>query len=133
MSYDEWRYLAGKRPDATNKRGAATVCGVHGLILLPDNWNGKTFHAGFGDGWNTNVYDTDTWTDMESSGAIFLPATGYRYESKMFYVGTGANYWSSTPDYEECSWYLNFNDNSVQSMNFGNRFAGASVRLVQDY
>ena len=56
----------------TNKRGATTVCGVHGLILLPDNWNGKTFHAGFGDGWNTNVYDTDTWTDMESSGAIFM-------------------------------------------------------------
>ena len=44
---DEWIYVIGGRVGARSKRGAATVCGVHGIVLLPDGWIGGTFNADF--------------------------------------------------------------------------------------
>jgi len=46
---DEWRYIVFKRPNASNRFGMATVNGVMGMILLPDQWTtpeGLTFAAG---------------------------------------------------------------------------------------
>ena len=38
MTLDEWLYVLGIRTDADDKCGSATVNGVQGIVLLPDNW-----------------------------------------------------------------------------------------------
>ena len=59
----------------------ATVHSVPGLVLLPDGWTnpGATYTVSTASFTNT-ITDAD-WTKMENAGAVFLPATGYRYAS----------------------------------------------------
>lgn len=107
LSIDEWDYLIWGRANADSKRGTATVCGVPGLVLLPDSCLGENgFHAGFDEGWNTNVYDTSSWLVMEATGAVFLPVNN-SYEG--YHSGC---YWSSSSalDRVEC---VSFDDNGV--------------------
>ena len=132
LSLNEWNYVIWYRANASNKCGAATVCGVHGMVLLPDNWSGGTFHAGF-NGWSTNVYDASSWPAMEDAGAVFLPAAGFRYGTEMDYVGAGGYYWSSAPNYEIGAYYMFFNGSHVYYYGNYYRYDGLSVRLVQDY
>ena len=133
LSWEEWHYVIWDRPNATAKRGAATVCGVQGLVLLPDSWNGGTFHVGFKNGWNTNVYDASSWSHMEAAGAVFLPAAGDRWGMERDYVGACGYYWSSTPDRENYACGVGFDDDNVNGGGDGERIIGLSVRLVQDY
>ena len=132
LTLDEWYYVIRSRTDASAKHGAATVCGVPGMVLLPDNWSGGTFHAAF-NGWATNVYDTSSWSDMEAAGAVFLPAAGWRYGAGFDVVGTRGGYWSSTPYFEGGAYDVCFYEDSVYDYNYGHRSLGLSVRLVQDY
>ena len=133
LTRDEWHYVIWDRAYATAKRGAATVCGVHGMILLPDNWSGGTFHAAF-NGWSTNVYDASSWAAMEDAGAVFLPAAGNRYGTGLDHVGSRGFYWSSTPYYEYDAFYMYFDDYSVDDgVYYLHWLYGLSVRLVQDY
>ena len=132
LSADEWEYVIWDRANASAKRGAATVCGVHGMVLLPDNWSGGTFHAGF-NGWSTNVYDASSWSVMEDAGAVFLPAAGYRYGTGVGGVGADGFYWSSTLYYENYAYFMGFDDYGVNYGGYGGRSYGRSVRLVRDY
>ena len=132
LSHNEWEYVISGRKDANNKRGAATVCGVNGLILLPDNWNGEAFHSGFNEGYNTNVYDSSTWAGMESSGAIFLPAADYREGTETYHIEAAGYYWSSTPIYEY-AYGMGFDISIASNDVVSSRYGGRSVRLVQDY
>ena len=80
MSSDEWNYLY-----QNHTCGFATVNDIHGLIILPDNYNGTPITAyNPEDGsrilWNDNTYSGDAWTAMENNGVVFLPAAGY-YET----------------------------------------------------
>lgn len=131
LSWEEWHYVIWDRPNAIAKCGAATVCGVHGMVLLPDNCSGDTFIAGF-NGWDTNVYDESSWAAMEAAGAVFLPAAGDRWGTELNYVGEYGYYWSSTPDKENCACGVGFDDDDVDGGGDGNRDCGLSVRLVQD-
>ena len=133
LSWEEWHYVIWDRSNATAKRGAATVCGVQGLVLLPDSRNGGTFHVGFKNGWNTNVYDASSWSHMEAAGAVFLPAAGDRWGTERDYVGACGYYWSSTPDRENYACGVGFDDDNVNGGGDGERIIGLSVRLVQDY
>ena len=57
----DWVYLLEKRPQAEFKRGTGKVCGIHGLILLPDGWKGVediVFSSGC-ISWDDNVYNRD--------------------------------------------------------------------------
>ena len=135
LTRDEWSYVIWSRADASAKRGAATVCGVHGMVLLPDNFSGGTFTAGF-NGWSRNVYDASSWSDMEDAGAVFLPAAGFRDGTVLRNVGTSGKYWSSTPYDEVYAYGMAFGDYVVCNYDYygyDNRFLGRSVRLVQDY
>ena len=82
LSHDEWNYLINSRANASSKWGAATVAGVYGMILLPDDWSGAaiTTYVAYSDQAkpSSNVYDASQWATMEANGAIFLPITGYR-------------------------------------------------------
>ena len=131
LSHEEWEFLLFSRAYAGDRRGAATVCGVHGMVLLPDSWSGGTFHAGF-NRWSTNVYDASSWADMEAAGAVFLPAAGGRYGTELRLVGAVGDYWSSTPANEYYAYGMYFDDDDVGYNGNDYRYIGRSVRLVQD-
>ena len=108
LSKEEWLYLS-RREDG-NKCGAGTVNGVGGVILIPDTWSQPagcpTFSAEFSeeqDVWGPNHYTIAEWARMEASGAVFLPASGWRLQSQnsgsnniVTDVGIIGYYWSST-------------------------------------
>lgn len=128
LSSDEWKYLLTKRRTDSGMRYAkATVNGVFGLILLPDDW--KTTYFNVKDGADISKSD---WTGkLEANGAVFLPAAGYRFNNWEKSVSTDGYYWSS--DLEDTP-YLRFNNAMLStSTNIFDHEYGLSVRLVKEY
>ena len=134
LTQSEWSYVISNRTDARYLRGTATVNGVKGLILLPDNWTlptGVTFTYGE-DGWWQNTYSASEWSKMEANGAVFLPAAGSRDGTSGYRVGTYGYYWSSSCNYGYGACGMDFYYDYVSADNFGYRGRGFSVRVVQD-
>ncbi len=78
LTIDEWEYVCYDRPNASSLIGVGKIDTINGLIILPDNWQmptGLTFVPGIGY-YATNVYSVAQWAQMESAGAVFLPAAG---------------------------------------------------------
>ncbi len=153
FSIDEWDYLMFDRPNADKLFALATVCGVCGLIILPDDWEQPesiTFRPStecgftrsvFGDysysrkygskhDYNINIYTTATWLEMESAGAVFLPAAGLRDKAISGRQGISAvqkygcyQYTSTKPFSVIC-----FRNSDLYLRNI----LSASVRLVRD-
>ena len=96
LSKAEWNYLLNERKDAAQLRTLATVNGVKGLVLLPDEWTAP-------DGiLINNDMTAELWADIEKTGAVFLPAAGQLTTSYVDYNATttvtdAATYWTSTP------------------------------------
>ena len=116
LTQPEWYYLINTRDNATNLRGAATVNGIRGIVILPDGWTGsftpitdKVYKGGDDSmvlfNWTDNVYDVAAWTAMEATGAVFLPAAG-TLDPGNCTIGfhnvddthAGASYWTSSYD-----------------------------------
>ena len=138
LSGAEWHYLFFERPGAGSRWGLATVCGMKGVILLPDLWSGMSITSGGENGYGQNTYNVTEWGVMQSAGAVFLPAAGERWYSdgeptvSYSYVSDG-KYWSSTVDEYNNPYYVCFNsDNGIGWPYTGNPAMGYSVRLVQD-
>ncbi len=116
-SADEWWYLFKKRPRADELFAHATIKTdddneVHGLILLPDNWQtpegvslktskemGMEWDESWQqyirekyDGYAQNIYTEDQWLNLEFFGAVFLPAAGLNGRN----VNVYGWYWSSS-------------------------------------
>jgi len=130
LTISEWNYVISNRTDASYLRGTATVNGVNGLILLPDNWTlptGVTFTYGEGS-WSQNTYSASDWSKMEANGAVFLPAAGYRDGTDVSDVGSYGYYWSSSAG--GGLYFASYGVNAG-NYNFGRSY-GRSVRLVQD-
>lgn len=155
FSIDEWNYLMFDRPNADKLFALATVCGTCGLIILPDDWEqpeGIAFRpstergfvrskwgdysysrpSGSNHDYNINIYTTATWLEMESAGAVFLPAAGLRSKAMNGSQGIGAaqkrgyyRYTSTEPLSAIC-----FLNSSLQLTS--NSALSASVRLVRD-
>ncbi len=122
------------RTDADSLHGFATVNGTKGVILLPDDWttpSGITFNVGTA-AYTNNVFTTAQWYRMDSAGAVFLPAAGYRSVSdKTIYdVQTRGRYWSSTVNTSVASGPL-FAANKF-SVSWFYCFDGMSVRLARE-
>ena len=139
LSKDEWDYLLNSRTDAAKKVGYGTVCGVNGIILLPDVFTDPMKNNGDGafipkakTDWETNIYVSDNWAAMEAAGAVFLPAAGNRLGSSGNYVGRRGDYWSATPgEYNPGYVYdLDFNGYVMNPDDYSSRDFGLSVRLV---
>ncbi|MBP5503483.1 MAG: Ig-like domain-containing protein [Bacteroidales bacterium] len=144
LSHSEWDYLITTRTNASKLYGVATVNGVNGLILLPDEWTdpepcGKQFKSGkaSSDGADyyktVNEYTAAQWTELESAGAVFLPAAGGRFGSSVDGVGFRGLYWSSsTNDSDYAHDLLYFYSGRVEP-SYGSRYRyyGFSVRLVR--
>ncbi len=111
LSRDEWFYLLCERLNADKLFTLATVNGLNGLILLPDNWSTPSLitlilstdrymqrssdfycykddrkypsnHFAF------NIYNALQWQIMEDAGAVFLPYVNSK-------AGDCIDYWSS--------------------------------------
>ena len=130
-SKNQWIYLFNSRSGYSSKYGSATVCSQHGVVILPDHWTlptGCSFTSGMS-GWSTNSYDATAWAKMEAAGAVFLPAAGYRYGTKVSGVGHNDYYWSSTAN-GGYAWNVYFSENLVDPGYVNLRDGGQSVRLV---
>ena len=140
LTYDEWYYLRYNRTNANDLCGVAQVNGVNGLIFLPDNWTcpeGITFKSGFHSSYGVDYYaayqtfTAEQWATMETAGAIFLPAAGYRNGTRVYNVLYYSRYWSATEYDSNYAYCLYFSSLEAFMSNYY-RDRGLSVRLVKD-
>lgn len=133
----DWWYVFTKM--LGSEYGLATVNNVNGLIILSTGFcepyaGVKAFISStIPVGWTENQYSAPEWIVMESEGAVFLPAAGYRFESSNVISVNGSGYYWSSPDYDESNaWRLNFRGSGVDPGHEAPRNYGYSVRLVVD-
>jgi hypothetical protein len=129
LTRTEWSYILSSRKNASNLKSYATVCGVKGYIILPDEFElpeALTFSPTTD--YTTNTYGVKDWEKMENAGAVFLPNVKYKYsQSSKVQLTSNSNfsyYWTSS-----CS-------SSSEARNaFGSyydRHNGLAVRLVTE-
>lgn len=142
----EWQYLFKTRKDAEKKYGTATVCGVYGLIILPDefedpltNGGSESFKPQLSGAPTNNIYASGgNWEAMEYAGAVFLPAAGGRRGEDTAFFGNYGFYWSSTAQKREktstptptYAFALSMGGSSINPNSPIQRSTGQSVRLV---
>lgn len=141
LTTSEWEYLLSKRSNASSLIGIAQVAGTNGLILLPDDWecpDGITFNSGFGSSYSSvNTYNASKWAILESAGAIFLPAGGYRSKYSLYDVQQYGDYWTATyegfsKDGAYYNYYMDFSMSECSVRQRGLKlYCGANVRLVK--
>ena len=150
LTYEEWYYLFYTRENAATLFALGSVNGVNGTIFLPDNWilpANVTFVASaiqqgiedYGcmyfnpnaDNFSHNTYTAEQWEVMESAGAVFLPAAGYRGGSEVGSVGTYGDYWSATPYGSTDAKDFCFSSTDIGMPEPIYLYSGISVRLVQ--
>ena len=145
LSKAEWVYLFYDRADAKELFGMGSVNGVNGIILLPDDWAGDKFtdtESGLTDqgsyyyneketNYTFHTYTAEQWSEMESNGAVFLPAAGDRLGTEMYGVGSYGFYWSSSLRNAERAYLLDFRSSHLDPQYHYNRVNGFSVRLVR--
>lgn len=149
LSAEEWTYLFVSRPDAGALMGVARInlndAGteyVNGLILLPDAWQAPEnvpFKSGFSnEAWtkayaNYQTFTLAQWHELESAGAVCLPASGGRDGVNIVAVQNNGHYWSSSPhdiDTYAHRWYFGSCCGIIR--NTLSRHFGCAVRLVMD-
>ena len=112
MNSGNWYYLLEKRPNANNLVTFVYLDGVPGLVVFPDEWENTTgISVGFNpDGIATynkdivegNHFSKNQWKKLEKTGAVFLPAVGWRIGQDMSYSTDGSH---SPRYYSERSYY----------------------------
>ena len=142
LTSEEFSYILSSRTKAAKKRGLAIVNGIKGLVLLPDEWRlpiGLTFSPGYEDKWTTNEYTDQEWREMESAGAIFLPAENGRRGHSEYQTNypVAGMYWCSTGNLSfagnsNSSSYGPYITISTATNASGNQYLGCSIRLVKD-
>ena len=133
MTKDEWTYLLSERENAVTLKSFATVNGVKGLVLLPDEWNAP-------DGVIiSEEISAAQWATLEKTGAVFLPAAGtltVNMEGQTVATVNDVNvlgsYWSSTQSETEINAFaMTFTDPDVTPAVDIYRRVGSAVRLVK--
>ncbi len=146
LERNEWEYVFFKRQTSSGIRYAkATVNGIYGVILLPDDWNTSYYSLNnVNSNTNSAVYSgnevsaTDWTSKFENHGAVFLPAGGTRVGiSTTTYshgLATDASgwYWSGTMCDGNRAYILYFSNASL--LPYREYYIGPamSVRLVRD-
>lgn len=100
LTSNEWYYLLNKRDDAKSRFTLATVNGVAGMLILPDNLRlpqKNRYVAGKnGTKASDNKYNATQWKKMEEKGCVFLPMTGFSDGEVVSKAETVGYYWSSS-------------------------------------
>jgi len=95
LTRDEWAYLFNK-----HTYGYATVAGVKGIIIVPDDYSGPAINSNHDNTTNPyayNIIDASSWASTYvPAGVVFLPAAGFRIPW-FGQVQENAYYWTSTP------------------------------------
>lgn len=134
LTADEWHYLLFERAGADEKRTVGTVNGMHGLLLMPDEWEQPVdcpIDSQATD-WGVNIYSGSQWEQMETAGAVFLPAAGFRWGEVSYSEDCQGLYWSSTIKSDGCPYTMHF-DGNILAVDWDNTpHFGQSVRLVRD-
>lgn len=135
LTKDEWIYLINKRPNAQNLYSHASVNGVPGIVLLPDNFvlpeGEEIYFTPNAGNYGINTYTISEWVKMQERGAVFLPASGYRIGTNISNMGSYGSYWSASV----CNsgpYYFDFTPKDLYACYFINFSYAFSVRLVQD-
>ena len=128
LSKDEWDYITTNTGRGKNRYVKATVGGVDGLMLFPDDYSGPTIE-------NMNLPAVKfgvfrEWSSAESDGAVFFPFSANRIGTQ---VTTGWTYWLSTEFVgntlgRSCDVYVN---SGFFYSGPGPRSTGLPVRLVR--
>ena len=68
------------------------------------------------------------------SKRVFFPASGYVYDTSLYYGGTGGRFWSSSlyTSITNCAYNLNFYSSYVHPSSYSGRYGGFTVRPVSD-
>lgn len=149
LTNEEYVYLFHDRANAATLFGLGSVNGVNGVILLPDNWstpaglsftasttqglewNGTYYFNEQADNYTHNAYTEAEWARMESAGAVFLPAAGYREGTQVSLVGTAIDYWSASL-HGTMAGGISGNSKRLHPQSDGDLYYGDCVRLVKD-
>ena len=147
LTENEWEYVLSNRADADTKKGVARInlssdgtVYANGLILLPDTWTapaGITFKSGVASERSVQAYaDYQTftlseWQQLESVGAVFLPAAGMRSTTQVLYAHCNVTLWTAT--YDDATYVGQVDADSWSIGTYlSERYYGRTVRLVQD-
>ena len=134
LTQPEWDYVINTRSTASGIRYAkATVNGVSGTILLPDNWTASVYALNNTNGGNygSNTITAEDWANtLEANGAVFLPAAGCRGGTSVYGVGSYGYYWSASYRDGFYAYYVGFSGSGLRT-NYNSRCGGRSVRLVR--
>lgn len=149
---EEWAYAITRkgrvytRPDYSEMKdlfASATVLGVKGLIIFPDNWTGSLnrsikYGNENGAGYDKTICDdAETWAMYEKLGCVFLPAADYRDGVSLGGLNQG-RYWASTIVYtvgEYRGGTLEWSNSGTVTKSATNnqlRRFGQSVRLIRN-
>ena len=149
LTNDEFVYLLHDRANAAVLFGMGSVCGVNGVILLPDNWrtpvglsftasttrglewNGTYYFNEQADNYTHNAYTEAEWARMETAGAVFLPAAGYREGLAVSLVGKAIDYWLASQN-GTMAGGISGNSKRLHPQSDGDLYYGDCVRLVKD-
>ena len=82
---EEIKYLIDERETPSGMRFAkALICGIPGMIILPNDWNASVYplnDVNMHSYYSVNTISGNDWTEvLEPAGAVFLPASGERYQ-----------------------------------------------------
>ena len=128
LNADEWDYLLYSRSNADSLYESAIVNKQNGIVIYPDGWS--YYYAGLM-GWDMHTYSTSEWKELESRGAIFLPAIGSRQGWVLNSIQNYGRYWTDTEYSTEKAYAFCFYDYGLHMGGY-DRFLGLSVRLVKD-
>ena len=137
LTQSEWDYVFNSRVTSTGIRYAkAQVNNVNGVILLPDNWSSNYYTLysinSSTTSFTSNVISSSTWTNsLQSHGAVFLPAVGYRDGTSFNGDGHGF-YWSASSNGNNNAYNVSFGTSNLGVSYSNGRNYGYSVRLVRN-
>lgn len=137
LTTDEWEYVFEIRQTLSRIRFAkAIVNNVRGTILLPDDWVKSYYELNSTNelavDYSVNIIRDSDWAILESHGAVFLPAAGFREGSTVNSPGIAGVYWSTSHFSNMSSFGVKFDGSSLDWNHDYRRQNGLSVRLVRD-
>lgn len=136
LTQPEWNYVFNTRTTTSGIRYTkAKVDNVNGVILLPDDWSSSTYTLNntnsSGASFSSNMITATQWTTLEDAGVVFLPASGRRYGTPVYDVGSFGCYWSASYNGISYARNVGFSDSSLYTDYGSYRCDGQSVRLVR--
>ena len=140
LTKDEWNYMTQNRYNAHGKMGGARVMDqrgivVNGAIFLPEDASASLINNPSIPMWKDNDFATvqDLGAFLDETGALFLPAAGYRSVKNVTSRNSEGRYWAATSKEDNVNYAYNMCVMSGTSFHISDfwRAMGYSVRLAR--